>query len=97
MKAIQEAVASKGYYGDDAMVATNSFFTRQAKELARRNDVILWDRDDLVKTLISIGRVEVSRVQTDQGSTTAPVAVHPGEMGKRRPSRSSGPDPALSR
>ena len=36
---------SKGYYkADSAMVVTNSFFTKEAIELARRNNVVLWDR-----------------------------------------------------
>jgi restriction system protein len=52
VKAIQEAVAAKGYYGcSNAMVVTNSFYTRQAVELARRNQVELWDRHRLVAEL----------------------------------------------
>ena len=55
VKAIQEAVASKGYYScDKAMVVTNSFFTKQAIELARSNEVELWDRNRLVKELLTI-------------------------------------------
>ncbi|WP_302760034.1 restriction endonuclease [Christensenella hongkongensis] len=46
--AIQEAVAGKNYYNcDKAMVITNSTFTSAAKELAKSNNVILWDRDIL--------------------------------------------------
>jgi HJR/Mrr/RecB family endonuclease len=42
VKAIQEAVAAKGYYDCmKAMVATNGFFAQQAIELARRNQVEL--------------------------------------------------------
>lgn len=55
VKAIQEAVAAKGYYScEKAMVVTNSLYTKQAVELARRNDVQLWDRNDLVKALLSV-------------------------------------------
>lgn len=55
VKAIQEAVAAKGYYScDKAMVVTNSVYTKQATELARANDVQLWDRNDLVKALLSV-------------------------------------------
>ena len=55
VKAIQEAVAAKGYYDcSKAMVVTNSFFTQQAIELARRNQVELWDRDKLVSALLSV-------------------------------------------
>lgn len=50
--AVQEIVASKAYYdGADAMVVTNSYFTRSAQELARVNDVILWDRSMLSKVM----------------------------------------------
>jgi restriction system protein len=55
VKAIQEAVAAKGYYDcSKAMVVTNSFFTQQAIELARRNQIELWDRDKLVSALLSV-------------------------------------------
>lgn len=55
VKAIQEAVAAKGYYDcSKAMVVTNSFFTQQAIELARRNQVELWDRNKLVSALLSV-------------------------------------------
>jgi restriction system protein len=55
VKAIQEAVAAKGYYDcSRAMVVTNSFFTQQAIELARRNQVELWDRSKLVEALLSV-------------------------------------------
>ena len=55
IKAIQEAVAAKGYYGcSKAMVVTNSFYTKQAIELAKANDVELWNRDNLVKALLTI-------------------------------------------
>jgi len=54
-ESIQQAVASKGYYNcDKAMVVTNSWFTNQAKTLASRNEVELWDRSVLVKNLLEI-------------------------------------------
>lgn len=54
VKAIQEAVAAKGYYEcQKAMVVTNSIYTKQAINLARANGVELWDRNDLVKALLS--------------------------------------------
>lgn len=55
IKAVQEAVAAKGYYEcDEAMVVTNSFYTKQAIELAKANRVKLWNRDDLVNALLSV-------------------------------------------
>jgi restriction system protein len=54
VKAVQEAVAAKGYYDcDNSMVVTNSFYTNQAVELARRNRVELWNRNRLVKELLA--------------------------------------------
>jgi restriction system protein len=54
VKAVQEAVAAKGYYkADAAMVVTNRGFTEQARVLARANDVELWDRDRLVSEMLS--------------------------------------------
>lgn len=48
--AIQEIVAAIPYYNaTSAMVVTNSFFTKNAKILADANQVVLWDRNDLVR------------------------------------------------
>lgn len=53
VKAIQEAVAAKAMYrAEEAMVVTNSRFTKQAHELARKNRVKLWGRDELVVALL---------------------------------------------
>lgn len=46
--AIQEAVAGKNYYKcDRVIVVTNNTFTSSAIDLAKVNDVILWDRSIL--------------------------------------------------
>lgn len=46
--AIQEVVAGISYYHlDKAIVVTNNYFTKSAEELARANNVELWDRDVL--------------------------------------------------
>jgi len=65
-EAVQEAVASRGYYNcDKAMVVTNSCFTNQAKTLASRNKVELWDRSILVKNLLEIkSSGETSRLRS---------------------------------
>jgi restriction system protein len=55
IKAVQEAVAAKGKYGcSEAMVVTNSYYTRQAEALARANGVKLWNRKDLANALILV-------------------------------------------
>ena len=47
-KAVQEAYSGKQYYNCHVgVVLTNRFFTRQAKELANKNDILLWDRNKL--------------------------------------------------
>ncbi len=48
--AVQEAVAAKGKYAcTEALVVTNSTFTRPAVELAVANAVELWDREELIR------------------------------------------------
>ena len=70
IKAIQEAVAAKGYYScEKAMVVTNSAYTRQAIELARANDVQLWDRKDLLKALSSAKNTKAAEPITHIGNS----------------------------
>ena len=48
-------MAAKGYYDcQKAMVVTNSYYTDQAKTLASKNGVGLWNRKDLVRALLKI-------------------------------------------
>ncbi|MDO4976286.1 MAG: restriction endonuclease [Eubacteriales bacterium] len=50
ISAVQEAVAAIAYYeADRAMVVTNRYFTKSARNLARQNDVELWGRDEIRK------------------------------------------------
>ena len=52
--AIQEVIGAKKYYNaKKAMVITNYYFTKSAKELAEINDVILWNRD-MLKEKVSL-------------------------------------------
>lgn len=49
---IQEACAGKEYYGCNIVVVmTNRSFTHAAVELAQRNNVVLWDRQMLLRML----------------------------------------------
>lgn len=65
VKAIQEAVAAKEYYKcNKAMVVTNSYYSQQAQKLAKANHVELWDRDQIMNTLLAI-------------KNQAPLAVEP--------------------
>jgi restriction system protein len=68
VKAVQEAVASKGIYKcADALVVANRPFTRQARTLAQANAVTLWDRDVLVAKLLAVGN----------GAADTPAAARP--------------------
>lgn len=52
VKAVQEVIGSMAYYkAEKGLVVTNSVFTKNAENLASANDVILWDRDVLVRLL----------------------------------------------
>lgn len=49
VKAVQEVIGSMAYYKTDCgLVITNSHYSRNAKELAEANHVILWDREVLI-------------------------------------------------
>jgi restriction system protein len=52
-KAVQEAYAGKNYYNcTEAMVVTNSYFTKAAIKLALSDDIQLWNRDMLINVLL---------------------------------------------
>jgi restriction system protein len=69
VRAVQEAVAARGYYGaDGAIVVTNSHFTQQAQKLARANNVKLWERSDLVDALLKTS-------DANRQPPTAPAAL----------------------
>lgn len=54
VKAVQEAAAAVRYYSaDQGIVITNNTFTRNAYNLARSNDIELWDRKKLIEFIIS--------------------------------------------
>jgi restriction system protein len=92
VKAIQEAVAAKGYYGcSEAMVVTNSTYTAPAVQLAQANRVILWDRERLIQALLSVAPVE--QPQTDAAPVPAPAA-EPLPQSVSEPPVSRNPAPA---
>lgn len=52
VKAIQEIIGAKKYYSAQKLIViTNNYFSRQAKELAKVNNVQLIDRDQLIQQL----------------------------------------------
>ena len=57
VKAVQEVKAAMSVYGaSHGMVVTNSYFTRQAIELASKNSIELRDRNWLVPTMAKVAR-----------------------------------------
>lgn len=53
--AVREAYSVKNLRRcTEAMVVTNSYFTTMAKTLAQSNNVALWNRDDLVNTILKL-------------------------------------------
>jgi restriction system protein len=88
VKAIQEAVAAKGYYDcTHAIVVTNSRYTRQAMQLARTNGVELWDRSRLVRALLAAqrepttaaGASGLAAAPQTGGSENEAASAHPGQ------------------
>jgi len=54
-KAVQEIVGALAHYKcDKGIVVTNHYFTESAKELAKSNNVVLWDRDILKNKIIDL-------------------------------------------
>jgi restriction system protein len=78
VKAVQEAVASKGMYGcDAALVVANREFSQQAQKLARANEVELWGRAVLISKLLSVRGKEAATenlvIEPSQAVASAPL------------------------
>lgn len=55
LKAVQEIVSAKDHYNaDDCWVITNNYFTDPAVALAKSNNVVLIDRDLLIKWMFEL-------------------------------------------
>ena len=55
VKAVQETIAAKQYYkAERGMVITNSFYTRNAINLANSTDIVLWDREKLISFILQV-------------------------------------------
>lgn len=58
LKAVQEIVSAKDHYNaDDCWVITNNYFTDLAVDLAKENNVVLIDRDVLMKWVLELRKV----------------------------------------
>jgi restriction system protein len=55
IKAVQEVIGAKSYYqSDEAWVVSNSYFTKAARELAQKGNVLLVDRDGLMDFILAL-------------------------------------------
>lgn len=64
IEAIQQiAAAVKHYRADKAIVITNNFYTRNAKELAESNNIELWDRNKLINVLLEKKEIKNEEVK----------------------------------
>jgi restriction system protein len=53
VKAIQEVNTAKNHYNcTQALVVTNSYYSLQAKQLAKESHVDLWNRNELIRTIL---------------------------------------------
>ena len=58
IKAVQEVIASKAMNNCHvAVVLTNNYFTKSAKELAKKNNVLLWDREKLLNLIKQVSNL----------------------------------------
>ena len=67
--AVQQAISAKAFYGcDEAMVVTNSYYTKSAKELASAAGVRLVDRDGLQSYLDDYNQKLIEVFQAEEES-----------------------------
>ncbi|MGO4542312.1 restriction endonuclease [Paenibacillus sp. 2TAB19] len=77
-EAIQQAYTSKDVYGcDEAWVITNSGFTEQAKDGAKRLRVKLWDREVLIEQMAKVNAVQTINVNLEEAANeVAATSIH---------------------
>lgn len=86
---VQQVVAAMPVYEcNRAMVVTNSYFSQQAKELAKANNVELWDRKKLKGMALSLHKIEptppLSSIAESLGMTNS-LLTSPSQAGKQPP------------
>lgn len=71
IKAVQEIVGAINHYGaSKGMVITNSYFTSNARALAKSNNIELWDRDKLINIMAENQGKELSEIVTSEFKNT---------------------------
>jgi len=74
IKAVQEVMGAKSYYkADEAWVVSNSYFTKAAKELAQKGNVLLVDRDTLIDFILvlNVGSVKPEPLKLASSSVSS--------------------------
>lgn len=82
-EAIQQAYTSKDVYGcSEAWVITNSGFTSQARDGAKRLDVKLWDRDVLIEKMSKINAAQMITLNDQEplGEETSSTDFAPNKV-----------------
>ena len=75
-EAIQQAYTSKDVYKcDEAWVVTNSYFTEQAIEGAKRLGVKLWDREVLIEQMAKINAAKTLKPDAIPSSVAKPTHI----------------------
>jgi len=63
IKAVQEVIGSKAMNNCHvAVVLTNNYFTKSAKELAQKNNVLLWDKDKLNELIHNYNKIKKENI-----------------------------------
>ncbi|MEH7480697.1 restriction endonuclease [Neobacillus drentensis] len=95
IKAVQEVMGAKSYYqAEEAWVVSNSYFTKAARELASKGQVLLVDRDELIDYILilnpgSTKPVPSKRIHSDSSSSNetcskcgSPMVLRTGKRGE---------------
>jgi restriction system protein len=95
IKAVQEVIGAKSYYqADEAWVVSNSYFTKAAKDLAQKGNVLLVDRDTLIDFILVLNpvseRPDPSRITKSVSSSSidtcskcgSPMILKTGKRGE---------------
>jgi restriction system protein len=66
IEAVQQIIGAKKYYkANSSMVITSSYFTSSAVNLAKSDDVELWDRDVLIKVMEKVNGKQLAENNLD--------------------------------
>ncbi|MEH7248235.1 restriction endonuclease [Neobacillus niacini] len=95
IKAVQEVMGAKSYYrAEEARVVSNSYFTKAARELAAKGQVMLVNRDELIDYILQLNpgiahAVPLKMVDSESSSSNetcgkcgSPMVLRKGKRGE---------------